>query len=317
MNYLGTCDVYRSMTRFASSSMLVVLSAITAGLVGCRTEPLTATPTTGAASTTTSSVTTMSSTTTIPTTTSAPTTTSTILASGPWSVVADHRVVGRVFPIVVWTGSEVVVWGGEKPSEGAWHADGAAFNPATGTWRELADSPLASRSEHVAVWTGEEVLICCGRIVGSGVSAGAYDPEADQWREISAPPISSAFAEAVWTGEEMLVFGGVGGGGTSNLVGAAAFKPVTDSWRRLADLPYGLERTVDATMAMASSMRGPHRRKVQDQGPWPMTSQRTNGRLSQNHLRTPLSAQAWSGPVRSFSHTEPARIPKATPSASE
>ncbi|HKY47189.1 MAG TPA: hypothetical protein VJQ79_04305 [Acidimicrobiia bacterium] len=155
---------------------------------------------------------------------------------------------GRVFPIVVWTGSEVVVWGGEKPSEGAWHADGAAFNPATGTWRELADSPLASRSEHVAVWTGEEVLICCGRIVGSGVSAGAYDPEADQWREISAPPISSAFAEAVWTGEEMFVFGGVGGGGTSNLVGAAAFNPVTDSWRRLADLPYGLERTADATI---------------------------------------------------------------------
>lgn len=161
-------------------------------------------------------------------------------------MVADHRVVGRVFPIVVWTGNEVVVWGGEKPSEGAWHADGAAFNSATGTWRELADSPLAARSEHVAVWTGEEILICCGRIVGGGTAAGAYDPETDQWREISPPPISSAFAEAVWTGEEMLVFGGVGGGGASNLVGAAAYEPGTDSWRRLADLPYGLERTADA-----------------------------------------------------------------------
>ncbi len=112
----------------------------------------------------------------------------------------------------------------------------------------MADSPLASRSEHVAVWTGEEVLICCGRIVGGGAAAGAYDPEADQWREISAPPISPAFAEVVWTGEEMLVFGGVGGGGTSNLVGAAAYNPVTDGWRRLADLPYGLERTADATI---------------------------------------------------------------------
>ena len=46
----------------------------------------------------------------------------------------------------------------------------------------------------------------------------------------------------------MLVFGGVGGGATSNLVGAAAYNPVADSWRRLADLPYGLERTADATI---------------------------------------------------------------------
>jgi hypothetical protein len=191
---------------------------------------------------------TTTSTTTVPTTTSEATTTSMIQATGPWSVVADHPVVGRVFPIVVWTGSEVVVWGGEKPSEGAWHADGAAFNPATGTWRELADSPLSSRSEHVAVWTGEEVIICCGRIVGGGASAAAYDPGADTWREIAAPPIGPAFAEAIWTGEDMLVFGGVGGGGTTNLVAAAAYKPATDSWRRLADLPYGLERTADATI---------------------------------------------------------------------
>jgi hypothetical protein len=226
-----------------------VLSAVALGLLAaCGTEPLTATTSTVAVSTTTSTVTMTSPTTTNPTTPSAPTTTSTILAAGPWSVVADHRVVGRIFPVVVWTGNEVVVWGGEKPSEGAWHADGAAFNPATGTWRELADSPLSSRSEHVAVWTGEEVIICCGRIEGVGASAAAYDPEADQWREIAAPPISPAFAEAVWTGEEMLVFGGVGGGGTSNLVGAAAYNPASDSWRRLADLPYGLERTADATI---------------------------------------------------------------------
>lgn len=192
--------------------------------------------------------TTSTSTTTVPTTTSEPTTTSSIQATGPWSVVADHPVVGRVLAIVVWTGTEVVVWGGEKPSEGAWHADGAALNPATGTWRDVADSPLSSRSEHVAVWTGEEVIICCGRIVGGGASAAGYDPAADTWREIAAPPISPSFAEALWTGEEMLVFGGVGRGGTSNLVGAAAYNPVTDNWRRLADLPYGLERVAGSTL---------------------------------------------------------------------
>ena len=44
------------------------------------------------------------------------------------------------------------------------------------------------------------------------------------------------------------MFGGVGGGGSANLVGAVAYNPATDSWRRLADLPYGLERTADATI---------------------------------------------------------------------
>ena len=98
------------------------------------------------------------------------------------------------------------------------------------------------------MWTGEEILVCCGRIVGAGAPAGAYDPEADQWRDIPAPPISPAFAEAIWTGKEMLVFGGVGRAGTTNLVGGAAYNPVTDTWRWLADLPYGLERTADATI---------------------------------------------------------------------
>lgn len=192
--------------------------------------------------------TTTSTTTTVSTTTPGQTTTSALQATGPWSVVPDHPVVGRVFPVVVWTGNEVVVWGGEKPSEGAWHADGAAFNPTIGTWRDLAESPLSPRSQHVAVWTGEEVIVCCGRIQGGGASSAAYDPLSDEWREIEAPPIRPSFAEAVWTGDEMLVFGGVSGGGTANLVGATAYDPTTDSWRRLADLPYGLERTADATM---------------------------------------------------------------------
>lgn len=203
------------------------------------------------------------------TTTTTSATTTTLLTSETWDLVADHPVVGRTFPVVVWTGTEVVVWGGEEPSEGAWHADGAAFNPATGVWRDLAESPLSPRSEHVAVWTGEEVIICCGRIVGGGAPAAAYNPEADQWREIpAAPGFSPAFAEAVWTGEEMLVFGGVGGGGTTNLVAAAAYNPATDSWRRLADLPYGLERTADATIGDGSVYA------------WPSTAESTEGPLA-------------------------------------
>ena len=174
--------------------------------------------------------------------------TTTLFVSDVWDVVPDHRVVGRTFPVVVWTGAEVVVWGGERPSESAWHADGAAFDPIAGTWRDLAASPLAARSEHVGVWTGSEIVICCGRMVGQGLRAAAYDPTTDQWREIAAPPIGPVFAEGVWTGEEVIIFGGVGRGGVGELRGAAAYDPDSDTWRELADLPYGIERTADSVM---------------------------------------------------------------------
>jgi len=164
-----------------------------------------------------------------------------------WSAVSSHPVMGRTFPVIIWTGIEYIVWGGEKPSEGEWHDTGAAFNPSTGQWRDLAASPLAPRSEHVAVWTGTEMIVCCGRQVGAGVAAAAYDPLADMWRVISSPPISPTFGQAVWTGAEMVVFGGVGPGGFGNLRGAAAYNPTT-GWRTLSDLPYGIERNAEAVL---------------------------------------------------------------------
>jgi hypothetical protein len=84
--------------------------------------------------------------------------------------------------------------------------------------------------------------------MGAGASAGAYDPTWDRWRVIAPAPISPTFAEAIWTGDEMMVFGGVSQGGLRNLSDAAAYNPVTKTWRSLADLPYGLEREAEAVL---------------------------------------------------------------------
>jgi hypothetical protein len=46
----------------------------------------------------------------------------------------------------------------------------------------------------------------------------------------------------------MMVFGGVSQGGLRNLSDAAAYNPVTKTWRSLADLPYGLEREAEAVL---------------------------------------------------------------------
>ena len=107
----------------------------------------------------------------------------------------------------MWTGTELVYWGGESEYGDQVHDDGAAFNPATGIWRTLAASPLSPRSGAAAVWTGEEVLIWGGGQDAAGDGA-AYDPAADEWRTIRDSPLGPRIpVGAVWTGTEMLVWG--------------------------------------------------------------------------------------------------------------
>lgn len=184
-----------------------------------------------------------------PTTLTPPTTdpalTTTTAAPGSIGAVTDlpHGPgYGRTFPAAVWTGTELLVWGGEVVSELEWSNAGGAYNPTTRSWRPLAPSPLPAMSEHSAVWTGTEMLICCGRTRSAYAdTAGAYRPDTDTWRTIAAPPFDGApFAQSVWTGREMLVVGG------SQYRGAAAYDPATDRWRTLADPPAIIERRADS-----------------------------------------------------------------------
>jgi N-acetylneuraminic acid mutarotase len=137
-----------------------------------------------------------------------------------------------VSPSVVWTGEELVVWGGETESEAAWTDTGAAYDPDARAWRDLAESPLSPRSAHIAVWSGTEVLVCCGRAPdGDGNRAAAYNPERDSWRSIADPPFEAEAAVAVWTGTQMIVAGGIANGE------AFAYQPSSDTWRQLTSPP--------------------------------------------------------------------------------
>lgn len=92
---------------------------------------------------------------------------------------------GRVGHSVVWTGEEMIVWGGRSHHRA--FADGAAFDPRTGTWRMLAAAPLEPRGLHVAAWTGREMLV----VGGEGHRDGAaYDPATDRWRPIATAPVA-------------------------------------------------------------------------------------------------------------------------------
>lgn len=138
--------------------------------------------------------------------------------------------------IAVWTGTEAIYWGGDRPGR---PPEGAAYDPRTDQWRRLSRSPLTNRSGAAAVWTGREVLVF-GGVNGGGPQrdGAAYDPLSDHWRMLPAGPLSGRVPLATaWTGTELLVVGARGPVLTGVVKDAAAYDPVLDTWRQLPDLP--------------------------------------------------------------------------------
>ncbi len=115
----------------------------------------------------------------------------------------------------VWTGSEMIVWGGFwGPFNNGGNLDtGARYNPATDNWTATSTTnPPTARRDHMAVWTGSEMIIWGGFGTGAFVTGGRYDPGTDSWTATSTAnaPVERVVPTAVWTGSEMIVWGGLG-----------------------------------------------------------------------------------------------------------
>jgi hypothetical protein len=66
---------------------------------------------------------------------------------------------GRSAHTAVWTGSEMIVWGGAGAT-GFILGDGARYNPSTDSWMPIAATGAPrERLGHVAVWTGAELIV--------------------------------------------------------------------------------------------------------------------------------------------------------------
>jgi hypothetical protein len=151
----------------------------------------------------------------------------------------------RTHHTAVWTGAEMIVWGGidPLPGTGLETNTGGRYKPATDSWSSTSgmNAPTA-RYDHTAVWTGTEMIIW-GAAAGS--TGGRYNPATDTWTPTSVTnvPTSRSLASSVWTGTEMIVWGGnetqvsFGTGGR--------YKPATDSWTPTpADLTAPTARTL-------------------------------------------------------------------------
>ena len=159
--------------------------------------------------------------------------------SDSWSRISETGApTGRRRHTTIWTGAEMIVWGGYTEEERA-VSDGGRYNPLTDTWTTISaiDVPMARR-DHTAIWTGNEMIVWGGRFFsGSNIIAlndgGRYDPGTDNWstiETIQAPNPRYAHT-AVWSGSEMIIWGGREGSASEEIINSGGrYNPNSNSW---------------------------------------------------------------------------------------
>lgn len=172
-------------------------------------------------------------------------------APGEWRAMSDSPLEVSAGRTAVWTGDEMLIWGGESGDGSHGRPDnGAAYDPISDSWRELPSSPGWSLAGHSAIWTGTEMIVWGG--VGMEGRGAAFDAVAGSWRTIAPTPVEGRHRHtAVWTGQEMLVWGGQGG--EDPLATGAAYAPDSDSWRELPPAPIS-ERDLHAAIWTGEEM---------------------------------------------------------------
>ena len=159
-----------------------------------------------------------------------------------WRKIAAAPVSGQQSPVGAWTGRELVIFNGWSP-EGT-RVAGAAYNPRTDSWRRIPSERRLSALA-IAVYDGNEIHVLGARpnrvfsfnpsnnrwrqlprtelgtdglvatwtgdrLIASGTATSAYDPPRDLWTKLSSAPLGHrAEAQAVWTGRELIVWGGL------------------------------------------------------------------------------------------------------------
>jgi hypothetical protein len=137
-------------------------------------------------------------------------------------------------------GSSVILWD-----------VGRALDVDTRTWRRIAKAPLSKRSasavaqggEYVFVWGGCDPAVpqCDDGLHGDEFADGAlYHIPSDRWRPLPDSLLATRDRpEAVWTGSEFLVWGGIADSDAPGAYGAA-FNPETNQWRPLPQAPLAM-----------------------------------------------------------------------------
>jgi N-acetylneuraminic acid mutarotase len=154
------------------------------------------------------------------------------LATDNWTATSTTNAPeARYLHTAVWTGSEMIIWGGST-YDYIYFNTGGRYNPMADSWTATSpiNSPIA-RWLHTAIWNGSEMVVWGGYgDSGEFNTGGRYNPITDSWitTSITNAPTARASHRAVWTGSEMIVWGGWNG--PDGLNSGGRYDPSMDSW---------------------------------------------------------------------------------------
>jgi hypothetical protein len=135
----------------------------------------------------------------------------------------------------VWTGSELLIFGGHTGGVAAPTA--AALNPRTGSWRRLPalNAVKGLAVANGAVWDGREAFVSArGLLI-------AFNPKTDRVRRISIAKAHIALQERSqldpigWTGAEVVF--STGAGTSSQSITVVGYNPTTGRWQKAGVAP--------------------------------------------------------------------------------
>lgn len=157
---------------------------------------------------------------------------------GSWRLIAAENAPESHYGFSsVWTGTEMIIWGGSDPSSGF------RYNPETDKWTAISSVNAPSpRRNHSAIWTGTEMIVWGGQVLPYYPyqwlsDGGRYDPITDTWHSMTSSGAPEGRAEhvAVWTGSQMLIWGGRAGGSNNTYPQTGGiYNPDTNSWENLS-----------------------------------------------------------------------------------
>jgi hypothetical protein len=167
--------------------------------------------------------------------------------TGHWRELPAAPLSPRADSLAVWTGTEVIVLGGEEnpcpPNADCAVAgedlrDGAAYDPATNSWRRIVGAPVPVGPGDRLVQVGDEVVL--RHWLQGGSEWYVYEPPADRWTPMHGVPERVADLPSA-LGSDLYVLAGRR---------LAHYSAVTGRWNLLPpDLltPRLVERRVTAT----------------------------------------------------------------------
>ena len=170
----------------------------------------------------------------------APPSTGTHVLKNKWAAFPANATTppGRAGHSAIWTGKQLIIWGGYLGTGPYTYLGGAAYDPGTNNWTPISSVGAPSaRASHVAVWTGAKMIVWGGYNTSENWrnDGAAYDPATDTWSALpqnGAIPSVRAAAAGVWDGTKLIVWGGYNG--TAHLNDGAVYDPGNGAWVAIA-----------------------------------------------------------------------------------